>query len=299
MLFELDRRAGFLTLTALSASLFLACSSDPATPGGAAGAAGSGTPAGGSNPGGSGGVATGGTGTAGTGGSVATTGGAGSSPGGSSSGGAGGSAGGGAATAGSGGVGGSTGGGAGGGAGGSAGAAGGGAGGMNDAPFELKSSAFDEGDEIPLKYKCAEVNPMGENLSPPLSWGPGPAGTKSYAIVLDHLPTPEHWVIWDIPATITSLAENVEHASAPAVPAGSKQSLANLDGFNGPGYLGPCPQAVNSRQTYRFTLYALDVETLPGLSATSSPGAAAAVVKQHLVAGSQGKTLSGTQIRTN
>lgn len=191
----------------------------------------------------------------------------------------------------------------GGGAGGSAGAGGasggGGAGGANNAPFALTSSAFEEGEEIPLKHKCAEVNPVGQNLSPPLSWGPGPAGTMSYAIVLEHVPTPEHWVIWDIPANVFSLAENVEHAAAPAVPAGSKQSLVDLDGFQGSGYLGPCPQAVNSVQSYRFTLYAIDVATLPGLSATSSPPAAAAVVKQHVLAGTQGKTLTGTQIRTN
>jgi phosphatidylethanolamine-binding protein (PEBP) family uncharacterized protein len=86
----------------------------------------------------------------------------------------------------------------------------------------------------------------------------------------------------------------------PAVPAGSKQSYVNgLDGFTGSGYLGPCPQAVNSRQNYKFTLYALDVETLPGLGDQSSPGQAADVVKQHVVDGSEGKSLTGTQIRTN
>jgi Raf kinase inhibitor-like YbhB/YbcL family protein len=114
------------------------------------------------------------------------------------------------------------------------------------------------------------------------------------------VPTPEHWVIWDIPAAITSLPENIEHQPKPAMPAGAKQSyVAGLDGFTGAGYLGPCPQAVNSPQTYVFTLYALDVETLPGLGDNSSPGDAANVVKQHLVAGSKGVTLSGTQVRTN
>jgi Raf kinase inhibitor-like YbhB/YbcL family protein len=173
-----------------------------------------------------------------------------------------------------------------------------GAAGASNEPFTLKSSAFKEGDEIPLMYKCATVNPKGQNVSPPLSWGPGPSGTKSYAVVLMHLPSPEHWVIWDIPADITSLPENIEHTAEPAVPAHSKQSLANLDGFMGIGYLGPCPQAPNSPQSYRFTLYALDVDTLPGLTATSGPGAAAAVVKAHLVPGSQGVSLTGTQIQT-
>jgi Raf kinase inhibitor-like YbhB/YbcL family protein len=255
------------------------------------------------NPGGAGSVATAGAagagaGTPGTagGGAATTAGSGGTSVGGASQAGTA-TGGGGASTGGSGGA---SGGGAGGSGGNTGGAAGsGGSGGMSNEPFALKSTAFKEGEEIPLKYKCTNVNPMGQHQSPPLSWGPGPAGTKSYAIVLMHLPNPEHWVIWDIPAAITSLPENVEHKAQPAAPAGSKQSLANLDGFQGSGYLGPCPQALNSPQSYKFTLYALDVDTVPGLTATSTPTEAATAVKAHLVAGSQGQSLTGTQVRTN
>lgn len=278
------KRPSFTSLLVSGGLLLLACSSGEGTPNEPAGNAGTGPSAGtsaggsstagtsaggtsaGSNAAGSSAAGSGqaGTATAGTGGTPAAQGGAG---------GAGGSGGAGGASAG---------------AGGSGGAA---------EPFALKSTAFKEGEQVPLKYKCAEVNPKGENISPPLSWGPGPAGTKSYAIVMMHVPTPEHWVIWDIPANVTSLPENVEHAAMPPVPAGSKQSLVDLDNFKGSGYLGPCPQAVNSVQSYRFTLYALDVETVPGLSATSNPTQAATAVKAHLVAGSQGVSLTGTQIR--
>lgn len=271
---------------------FVACSSGDADPnmpggpvagttsvaGGGNGNAGSGTVAG-STSGGSGGTSTAGTTSGGSGGSVATAGAGGT--GGTSSGGGG-----------AGGTGGSTSGGTGGASG------GGGSGGGNNAPFALTSTAFKEGEQVPLKYKCAQNKPAGENNSPPLSWGPGPAGTKSYAIILKHLPNPEHWVIWDIPAAVLSLPENIEHAASPAQPAGAKQSSVNLDGFNGAGYLGPCPQAVNSVQQYQFTLYAMDVETLPGLNGTSTAAQAAAVVQQHIVAGSQGKSLTGTQIQT-
>jgi Raf kinase inhibitor-like YbhB/YbcL family protein len=277
------RLGGCSSLLGLGGLLLVACSSDEGTPSNPMGTAGNPPVAGVSGGGAAGSTSTGGMGTAGS----AGAGGNGQS--GSSAGGGGSSAAGGGA----------------GGAGGSGGAAGGaggsgGAGGVNNAPFELKSPAFEEGEEVPLKYKCAEVNPVGENISPPLTWGPGPAGTKSYAIVMEHLPTPEHWVIWDIPANVYALPENVEHKAQPAVPAGSKQSYVNgLDGFTGSGYLGPCPQAVNSRQNYKFTLYALDVETLPGLGDQSSPGQAANVVKQNMVDGSEGKSLTGTQIRTN
>lgn len=276
-------------VVALGALLASACSSEEASPVAPGSAGTAGTTSAGSTNGGSAAVAGAGGSGSGLGGSPGSAGTAGAGQAGGATGGGG--AGGGA----SGGAGGSTGGGAAGGAGtGGSGGAGGGASG----PFLLSSSAFDEGEQIPLKYKCAEVNPVGENQSPPLSWGPGPAGTQSYAIVMRHVPTPEHWVIWDIPSTVTTLPENIEHAAQPAVPAGSKQSFANLDGFTGSGYLGPCPQAVNSVQSYEFTLYALDVATLPGLTATSTPTQAATVVKAHLVGGSQGVSLTGTQIRT-
>jgi Raf kinase inhibitor-like YbhB/YbcL family protein len=288
----LRHRSALTALLVLGGCLAIACSSGDTTPTNPVGGAGTTTTAGaGTSSTTTAGTAGAGGSGVGTAGSVATSGGG---QGGSTSTGGGGSAsvgGGGGGTGGSGGAaGGSTG---GGGTGGGA----SGAGGVNNGPFALKSSAFMEGQQIPLMYKCANVNPKGQNISPPLSWGPGPTGTKSYAVVLMHLDTPEHWVIWDIPASVTSLPENIEHAAQPAAPAGSKQSLANLDGFQGSGYLGPCPQMPNSVQSYRFTLYALDVETVPGLTATSSPGAAAAAVKMHLVQGSQGVSLTGTQIQ--
>jgi Raf kinase inhibitor-like YbhB/YbcL family protein len=272
-----------IALNTVGGSLLLACSSEGGTPNTPAGSAGTAATAGtGASSGGSvtAGSATGGNSSAGTGTTAGQPGTMNGGGGVTSTAGSGGASGGGSAAV----------------SGGAAGA--GGAGGVNNEPFALKSSVFKEGEEIPLMYKCAEVTPTGQNISPPLSWGPGPAGTKSYALVMMHLPTPEHWVLWDIPVGVTSLAANVEHQAMPAVPAGSRQSLADLDGFKGSGYLGPCPQAVNSRQSYQFTLYALDVETVPGLSATSSPTQAATAVKAHLVAGSQGVSLTGTQIRT-
>jgi len=276
------------SLVALGGFLAVACSSDAGTPTGPVGGAGTapvsgagtsgtatagGAGAGGASVGGSAGAVT----TSGAGQGGVATGGGGSTAGGSGSGGV---------SAGNGGA-----------AGGVAGGGASGAGGVANGPFALKSSAFVEGAQIPLMYKCANVNPKGQNISPPLSWGPGPAGTKSYAIVLMHVTTPEHWVIWDIPASVTSLPENIDHTSQPPVPAGSKQSTADLDGFKGPGYLGPCPQMPNSVQSYRFTLYALDVDVVPNLSAASTPTEAATEVKKHLVNGSQGVSLTGTQIQ--
>jgi Raf kinase inhibitor-like YbhB/YbcL family protein len=260
---------------------------------GTSGGAGSGSTAGSSG----GGVAgAGGSSAAGTSGAAGAAGSSGTAGGAGTMGGAGSGGGGGAGAAGQGGSSGAAGGTAGtSGAAGTMGSAGaGGAAG----PFALTSSAFTAGMEIPLEYKCTNVPPAGMNHSPPLSWTPGPSGTKSYAITFNHNPTGDnsaHWALWDIPATTTSIAANVEHVAMPSMPAGSKQTNQNLDGFVGIGYQGPCPQAPNSRQTYRFTVWAIGVATL-GANPTMTKDAQTAIKNAALPNGSA--TLDGTQIQT-
>jgi phosphatidylethanolamine-binding protein (PEBP) family uncharacterized protein len=167
-------------------------------------------------------------------------------------------------------------------------------------PFTLTSSAFTEGAEIPLPYKCAEVQPAGMNQSPSLAWTPGPPGTMSYAVTLNHAAPDNsaHWALWDIPATTTSLAANVDHVAMPPLPAGAKQCTQNLDGFTGIGYLGPCPQAVGAQQMYRFTVWALKVATLGGVTSSSTTAAAQTAIKNAALPGGSA-TLTGTQLRSN
>jgi Raf kinase inhibitor-like YbhB/YbcL family protein len=151
--------------------------------------------------------------------------------------------------------------------------------------------------QVPLLYKCDKVNPVGMNESPPLAWTPGPAGTKSYAVTLNHVGGGDHWAIWNIPVSTMSLPSNVDHTAMPAMPAGAMQSVTNLDGFNGSGYLGPCPQALNATQSYTYAVYALGVVTLGGVTATSTTTAAQTAIRAAALPGGTA-TLTGTQIRT-
>jgi Raf kinase inhibitor-like YbhB/YbcL family protein len=126
-------------------------------------------------------------------------------------------------------------------------------------------------------YKC-----MHENVSPPLSWTPGPGKTLSYAMTLAHSTT-WHWVLWDIPATVTSLPMGVERLADPPVPAGSKQVKTNkVDGATWFGYTGPCPHAGAS--TYPFTVYALDVANLSEVTTQSTPEAVLKAIQGHTLA---------------
>ncbi|GHE53737.1 hypothetical protein GCM10018785_24100 [Streptomyces longispororuber] len=107
-----------------------------------------------------------------------------------------------------------------------------------------------------------------------MTWSGAPAAAKSYAIVMRDLDNANliHWVIYDIPASTTSLPQNVDHKYQPSVPAGARQvyyrGSASLY-----GYQGPCsPSTVN---TYEFVVHALDQASLTNLNSSSTTRTAA------------------------
>lgn len=126
--------------------------------------------------------------------------------------------------------------------------------GSNNMSFKLTSSAFSEGGSIPTVYTCE-----GKDTSPPLSWTGAPAGTRSFAIIVDDpdAPDPEHprmtyvhWVAYNIPATVSELAEG---AGKGAMPAGTG---VGLNDWKKAEFGGPCPPIGTHR--YFFKLSALD-----------------------------------------
>lgn len=123
------------------------------------------------------------------------------------------------------------------------------------AKFSLASQVFKEGENIPTKYTCD-----GKDVSPPLSWGSPDAGTKSLALIMDDPDAPggvfTHWVLFNLPANITSLPEGV-----PKLDRLESGGIQGVNDFGEKGYSGPCPPAGKSH-TYRFILYALDAELI-------------------------------------
>ena len=150
----------------------------------------------------------------------------------------------------------------------------------------LTSTAYTDGGAIPSAQACAGRG--GMNQSPPLAWGNVPAGTMSFAIVFtDQSNKLIHWVIWDVPSSVTTTPENIQKVAMPAEPAGAKQPKSYDNKTF--GYLGPCPGGKD--HTYQFALYALDVDTLPGVTTASSRTELETVIQAHQV----GKaTLTGT-----
>ena len=135
------------------------------------------------------------------------------------------------------------------------------------AKISLTSSAFADGQPIPLEYTCD-----GANQAPTLKWGEPPSGTKSFALVLDDPDAPNgtfrHWGVSDIPA------------SARTMGGGQRVGTEAMNDFGTPGYGGPCPPKGHGRHHYHFKLLALDVERL-GLTAAAKIGELEAAASPH------------------
>lgn len=120
--------------------------------------------------------------------------------------------------------------------------------------LSIGSTAFAPHGEIPPQYTCE-----GADLSPPLAWSGAPAGTRSFALVVDDPDAPDpaapqrvyvHWVVYDLPADAAGLPEAVAPA---ALPAGAREGTND---WHRTGWGGPCPPI--GRHRYFFKLYALD-----------------------------------------
>ena len=144
-----------------------------------------------------------------------------------------------------------------------------------EAKFQLTSSSFAADSAIPAKYTCD-----GANVSPALAWTEPPAGTQSFALVVDDPDVPNktaiHWLIYDLPPTTRALPEGVPTKAN--LPDGSRQ------GKNDPGkigYGGPCPSP-GAAHHYFFKLYALDYQT--GLKPKAKSADVEAAIKGHILA---------------
>ncbi len=129
--------------------------------------------------------------------------------------------------------------------------------------LQVRSSSFEHNSFIPQKH-AYRIRCLGDNISPNLEWTPGPEGTKSYAIVMydpDALGGFVHWVVYNIPATITSLPEMKDGTEY--LP---RDALLCTNDFHIPNYSGPCPPTGKPHH-YEFSVYALSKKLPYGLEA--------------------------------
>ncbi|MCL4452199.1 MAG: YbhB/YbcL family Raf kinase inhibitor-like protein [Candidatus Thermoplasmatota archaeon] len=121
----------------------------------------------------------------------------------------------------------------------------------------INISSSREGDQISIQNTCD-----GEDISPAISWSGFPPETKSYAIIMDDPDAPMgtfvHWVVYDIPSSITEMKENF-----PKVQVSEHGITQGKNDFGNFCYGGPCPPGQKPHR-YIFHLYStLSDPTLP------------------------------------
>lgn len=116
--------------------------------------------------------------------------------------------------------------------------------------MRLSSSAFAAGTAIPQKFTGE-----GEDVSPELLWTDAPVGTQGFAVVCHDPDAPlvqhgsygfVHWTLYNLPASITELAEGADVGT----PGGND--------FGNQGYGGPMPPEGHGVHHYYFWVLALD-----------------------------------------
>ena len=125
--------------------------------------------------------------------------------------------------------------------------------------FTLTSTDITDGATLP----DAQVQAKG-NTSPQLSWSGAPEGTKSYAVTVYDPDAPTgsdlwHWTVANIPTEVTELAAGAGERGGD-MPKGAIQGRTD---FGQPGFGGAAPPAGHGPHRYIFTVFAVDVESLP------------------------------------
>ena len=139
----------------------------------------------------------------------------------------------------------------------------------------VSSESFNDCGTIPMDNVFTGCG--GENVSPQLAWSGAPEGTKSFAITCFDPDAPTgsgywHWVAFDIPGSVTSLA------------AGQSPPGVGYCDFGVAAYCGPCPPKGDRAHRYIFTVYALDVPKIEGASNGTTGATLVFMMRGHVLA---------------
>lgn len=131
----------------------------------------------------------------------------------------------------------------------------------NAQALTISSASLAEGKAVPKEFVFNGMGCEGKNVSPEISWADAPKGTKSFVVTVYDPDAPTgsgwwHWTVFNIPASVSSLAKG---ASGSKMPAGSIEGRTD---YGNSGYGGPCPPKGDKAHRYVISVYALGQEKL-------------------------------------
>ncbi len=121
--------------------------------------------------------------------------------------------------------------------------------------FKISTTAFNNGDVLPMEQVLNAHGCTGGNISPDLKWENAPDNTKEFALIVHDPDAPVlngwyHWIVLNIPNNVSSFEKGIKITN-PMVEAPT--SFTDVDGYG-----GACPPIGHGIHHYNFTIYALD-----------------------------------------
>ncbi len=149
--------------------------------------------------------------------------------------------------------------------------------------FTVTSEDVRDGE--PIEKFHAHASAGGQDLSPQLSWSGFPAETASFAITCYDPDVPNHsgwwhWLVVNLPASVTSLPRGAGSGDGSNLPDGAIQLRSD---YGTPGYGGCAPPPGDRPHRYFFAVHALDVPTL-GIDASVTPAVGSFQIIAHELA---------------